>query len=79
MIFDIYQNVKEFYNIQPTGNVLLDGNAKLIFDSDEIGHLIVGYVTLDLIIYENKQIKFIDMKTNYLNKPQSIKYITIHK
>lgn len=79
MIFDIYKNVSEFYNIQPTGNVKLDGNASLTFESAELGHLMVGYVLLDLIMYMNNKIKFFDMPLEFINKKPSIKYVTIKK
>lgn len=77
MIFDINQNVSEFHNNQPTGNILLDGNATLIFNSLELGHLIVGYALLDLILYTKNKINFFDMPTEFINKKKSIKYVTI--
>lgn len=78
MIFDIYRNMSEFYNIQPIGNIKLDGNASFTFESSELGHLIVGYVLLDLITYVNTKIKFFDMPIEFINKKPSIKYITVN-
>lgn len=78
MIFDIYKNINEFHNIQPTGNILLDGNVSLTFESSNLGHLTVGYVLLDLIMYINNKIKFFDMPFEFINKKPSIKYITVN-
>lgn len=79
MIFDIYKNVQEFYNTQPTGNILFDGNVELSFESENIGDLVIGYILLDMIIYDPAKIKFFDMETSIVdtNKPKNIKYITI--
>jgi hypothetical protein len=77
LIFDIYKNIQEFYNTQPTGNVLLDGNVSFTFDSNILGYLTVGYVLLDLIMYENNKIKFFDMPFEFIDKQSSVKYIKI--
>lgn len=80
MIFDVYRNISEFYGNQPTGNVMLDDNTILTFTSDVTGHLIVGYSLFDLIMYENKQIKFFDMpikKTKENKKNLSTKVVVI--
>lgn len=79
MIFEVFKNIQEFYNFQPSGNILLDGNATLTFESNEIGYLTVGYVLLDLLQYSHNAISFFDMKPIEINKTKSIKYVTISK
>jgi hypothetical protein len=81
MIFDSFENLREINNYQPTGNILIKNKMTLKFNSNLTGHLIVGYILYDIIMYDHQKnnIMFADMPDEIKNSAPKIKYIKISK